>query len=204
MLNDPKSGFQAQVYVNPGPPRQIVLAFAGTQNAADAGTDAEDAISPLVNVAGSQYARAVEVARLLDAQYPGQVVMTGHSLGGDLAAVAAFATGDSAAVTFNAKGTNIQDLETMPGTPWSPDEIQSYAASHIITYGTPDNILATVQNDTPVPGAIGNYVELPPSQSASTLNPIDGHMINALKQSMDEDPRTYNAAVNQTVITGTY
>jgi len=145
---------------------------------------------------------------LVSIRYPGQVTFTGHSLGGDLATVAAFSTGEAPAVTFNAKGTDLQDLETMPNAPWSPGEIHQYAQSHIIEYRTGNDPLTMLQERTPVvrdiaPDALGNHLSLPAGhdRSASGLlgtveKPVEGHMINSLREAMDRDPQTYDSQLS--------
>jgi RHS repeat-associated protein len=95
--NDMKSnnGFQAGIFSNG---KETVVAFAGS-NGAD---DWDDNARAFTGARTAQYEQAVRVAtRVSQVIGKGELSLTGHSLGGGLAGVAAAATG-RAATTFNA------------------------------------------------------------------------------------------------------
>ena len=102
-----EAGFSASLYVNDRR-QEFALSFRGS----DTREDFEKANFPqAVGVETDQYHRAAELAgRVRDSFGNGSnLTMTGHSLGGGLAAVAAIATG-SKAVTMNAAGVHASTL----------------------------------------------------------------------------------------------
>ena len=100
------NGFGAKAFIdNTG--KQIVLAFAGTDNIKDIIAD-ETFINPLgqpSSVFREYVTNAAAILASLKSQYPNaeKITLTGHSLGGAVAQVLASATGLSA-TTFNAPG----------------------------------------------------------------------------------------------------
>ena len=188
LLNDPKSGFHAEVFQGPPPNNEIIVAFAGTHESNDWSANFSDTMGGSWANAGSQEREAEALARLVYNQYGDKVIFTGHSLGGDLATVASYATGSAPAVTFNAKGTNLDNLSTMDYA-WSPGEIKSYASSHIIAYHTSNDPLTFAQESplSPVsdvaPDALGNHVTL-----ADGHDLITGHGTDAVDSAMAHDP----------------
>lgn len=103
MLEDPSTGFRAGIYTDGS--GHYVLAFAGSN-------DGKDWLNNLEQGAGfssQQYLEAKNLAMAAKVAYGDNLVITGHSLGGGLAALAAAKTG-SAAVTFNAAGVHDDTL----------------------------------------------------------------------------------------------
>ncbi len=89
----------------------------------------------------SQYEMAVALAYLVRAKYGQNVTFVGHSLGGGLATAAAYATRGNA-VTFNSAGLSWRyKLGSAPGN----------ITAHYIR----GEILSTVQDFMPIPGAVG-------------------------------------------------
>ena len=101
---DTKYGMQATVYQNAD--GKYVLAFRGTELDREPGKDLGN------DIAGGAFTsfqvnEAINVStKLAKAVGPENVDFTGHSLGGELASVAAIATGGQA-VTFNAAGVSV-------------------------------------------------------------------------------------------------
>ena len=110
-LHDPRSGFDARIFTDGH--GHYIISFTGT----DPGVNPFDGlnIDELHDVAGagwfsSQTDQAVRLAVALQLSVgAGNLVLTGHSLGGRNAAAAAVATG-SHAVTFDAAGLSDADL----------------------------------------------------------------------------------------------
>ena len=101
---DTKYGMQATVYQNAD--GKYVLAFRGTELDREPGKDLSN------DIAGGAFTsfqvnEAINVStKLAKAVGPENLDFTGHSLGGELASVAAIATGGQA-VTFNAAGVSV-------------------------------------------------------------------------------------------------
>lgn len=107
MLENPDTGFRAGIYTD-GEGR-YTLAFAGSNELQDwTGANFQQGIG----WQNEQYDQAVELAQAADAAFGDGLVITGHSLGGGLAATASLATGN-AAVTFNASGVHDNTIERL-------------------------------------------------------------------------------------------
>jgi len=106
-LENPQSGFRAGIYVDGE--GNHVLAFTGSNDVKD---------WTLANFRqglgweSEQYDEAVQLAQLASAAYGDGLAITGHSLGGGLAATAAMAV-DGAAVTFNASGVHDRTIASL-------------------------------------------------------------------------------------------
>ncbi|MEU7764151.1 hypothetical protein AB0B25_03370 [Nocardia sp. NPDC049190] len=113
-LDNPKSGFTSAVYRrdNADGSQDTVLAFAGTaeRNWRDIWRDVQTNITQGMGLREPQYEQAVRLAKLMKVHSGGNLAVTGHSLGGGLADLAAL-TSDVPAVTFNAAGLADQTLE---------------------------------------------------------------------------------------------
>lgn len=148
LLNDPSTGFQAQVFTDGS--GNFVLAFAGSEII---GPD-----YPLNNIpqaAGMptpQHAQAAALALMLDAAIPsGGLSFAGHSLGGGLASVAALVTGNPAA-TFNAAGVHSNTLFFL-----GLDPVQAHQDAEnglIVTYSVEGEFLTSLQEDGLVSGLL--------------------------------------------------
>jgi hypothetical protein len=126
---DPKTGFKTMVYkyTTPEGETAYALAFAGTED----GTDWLEANIPAVYGRSSQHPKALEAYKALDdyikAKDKGaKIVLTGHSLGGGLAANVA-QHHKLPAITFNAAGTNLttHGIQNALDAKW--DNIDSYS-----------------------------------------------------------------------------
>lgn len=107
LLENPQSGFRAGIYTDGD--GNHVLAFAGSNDLKDwTGANFRQGLG----WQSEQYDEAVQLAQLASAAYGDNLAITGHSLGGGLAATAAMAV-DGAAVTFNASGVHDRTIEGM-------------------------------------------------------------------------------------------
>jgi hypothetical protein len=190
------TGLHATVYLRPipdghgqGHEYEVVVAFGSTElktplDIAQDGlyADLGDAVGGnALNVLPNQQRQATELASLVAKSYgTDNIVFTGHSLGGDLAAQAAMESGASA-VTWNAKGTNLQDLY---GDQW-PDQQRIASAAHqrILAYSTSNDGLTGVQEGSILPDSIGTRVVVPTERPES---PLAGHMLDAFPTSLDQ------------------
>lgn len=171
LLENPESGFRAGIYADGD--GNHVLAFAGSNDLKDwtganfrqgLGWDAE------------QYDEAVQLAQLASAAYGDDLAITGHSLGGGLAATAAMAV-DGAAVTFNASGVHDSTIEALgldPGTAKA-----DAADGQIRRYNVDGEALTTAQQDiwvvNGVPDAPGHEIVLDdpsPLTGFDRFNPV--------------------------------
>ncbi|GEM_PF-4987788 len=147
-------GFRAAVYRDAD--GHVVMAFAGTDPTSwkDWKTD----VAQGVGLFPSQYEKAIRMSMTVAAHIgPDNLVLTGHSLGGGLAAAASLATGASA-MTFNAAGvnSNIQLALAMvnPSAAAQSDRL-------IHNYYVDGDPLTTLQNARIGPTAVGTQIRLP-------------------------------------------
>ena len=171
LRHNSSSGFDADIYTD-GQGR-YALAFRGT----DQGKDWATNLGQGLGFETSQYNQAIALSRQAKVAFGEELVITGHSLGGGLAAVGAI-TADTPAVTFNAAGVKDKTLERVgidPDAARAQAEaggIRRYAVDHEILTGLQERNLATRYL---MPDAIGNKVELPdpePLTGFSKINPF--------------------------------
>ncbi len=138
-LEDPATGFRAGIFTD-GDGR-YVLAFSGSN-------DGQDWLNNLAQGQGlpaAQYAQAVQLASQAQAAFgqDGNLVITGHSLGGGLAAIASAETG-AAAVTFNAAGVHDDTLRAFG---MDPDTVKQEAEDgQIRAYSVDGEFLSSLQD----------------------------------------------------------
>jgi len=174
LLADDGDGFLAGVYraIGPDGQTQLVVVMGATTIGADRNPDGttagilddvvEDAIGGLVP--SPQAMDAIRLAEAVQATGTGDdVVYTGHSLGGRLAAVASMTTGN-AAVTFNAAGVSDPMLAYCAGmTGADPDEMRARLdAGQIRGYQTSDDPLTFAQENAG--GVSGAMPDIPGTQ----------------------------------------
>ncbi|MDR1441798.1 MAG: hypothetical protein LBJ02_05330 [Bifidobacteriaceae bacterium] len=101
------TGFSAEIYVGPAPDNQVIVAYPGTADGNDWGT----------NVMGSVFLTAQDkmaiklASRVQQAWHDSELMFVGHSHGGRLAALGSVATGCEA-ITLNAEGTSKEWLQS--------------------------------------------------------------------------------------------
>lgn len=108
VFHDEKSGFDASLYRDTSTtPPKIVIAFRGTHS----GADWKNNLTQGMGLEAEQYKRAVELAEKVQKSYKGeQIEVTGHSLGGGLATIAAAKIGVKA-ITFNAANVHADNFK---------------------------------------------------------------------------------------------
>jgi uncharacterized Zn-binding protein involved in type VI secretion len=159
-LNDPKTGFHAAVFRSEVD-GSYVLAYRGTQP-----TSWRDWVLGNAQGAGAntpQYRQAFDLANATHAAYGDNLSMTGHSLGGGLAATGSLATGVPAD-TFNAAGVH----------GWTMDRYGldgSQANNLINAYNVDGEVLTGLQESTWAPDAIGVNHNLPAVDAAGNPRP---------------------------------
>jgi len=175
LLENPDTGFRAGIYTDGD--GNYVLAYAGSNEARDwTGANLRQGLG----WQSEQYDQAVQLAQLADEAWGDSLVITGHSLGGGLAATAAFATGN-AAVTFNASGVHDNTIENLG---LDVDAAKADAeAGQIRRYNVDGDPLTTLQQDTwglsgAMPDAPGHEITLdspyPPLEGLEwTWNPVE-------------------------------
>lgn len=155
-LVDPQSGFYARVYAHNEHGYALVL--RGT----DEGQDWHSNLRQGVGLKDAQYDRAVEVSTAARNAFGDNLVLTGHSLGGGLAALGALRTGVPA-VTFNAAGIHNRTLHTFG----IDEDVRQFAANsgHIRRYTVENDVLTVLQEHALqtrllLPSAIGYRIRL--------------------------------------------
>lgn len=186
LLENSDTGFRAGIYTDGD--GNHVLAFAGSNDLNDwTGANFRQG----VGWDSEQYDQAVQLAQLASSAYGDELAITGHSLGGGLAAVAAMAV-DGAAVTFNASGVHDRTIE---GLGLDPATTKADAADgQIRRYNVDGEALTQAQQDIWVvnnlPDAPGHEIVLDdpaPLTGWDRFNPvaivqhsIDKHMQDAV------------------------
>ncbi len=201
------SGLRAGLYTNAD--GAVVLAFKGTDIKNSVGTLARDARADVVQGAGfpsAQYAHAVELTRRAYSAYGENLVLTGHSLGGGLAAQATLAvgTGNIPAVVFNNAAVHPRNLArenplfaNNGGVQRAPDggsftndpALAPYFAEQggmVRSYVVDNEILTRLQDRLPfMPSAIGHREILPPHGSGPFAT-FGAHGTDAVMRSFDQ------------------
>jgi len=192
LRSNASSGFDADIYTDGN--GRFVLAYRGT----DAGKDWATNLGQGLGFETSQYNQAMMIARQAKVAFGDELVITGHSLGGGLAAVGAAVTG-APAVTFNAAGVKDATLERVN---LDPGAVRREAESGQIRRYAVDNEILTELQEKKFPtrylmaDAIGNKIELPDPDPLSfwqNLNPvksikhsIDMHLMDAVIRAQEK------------------
>jgi hypothetical protein len=192
LLKNQSSGFLAVVYGD-GQGRHVV-AYSGTDEPKDWVTN----LGQGLGFETSQYNQAMALARQAKIAFGQDMVITGHSLGGGLAAAAAVAT-DTPAVTFNASGVHDKTLERIG---LDPGAVKHEAGQGLIRrYAVQNEILTELQENKPIirhlmPDAVGHKIELPdpdPLTFWQKLNPVKSikhgvamHYIDAVIEAQEQ------------------
>lgn len=171
LLENPQSGFRAGIYTDGN--GNHVLAFAGSNELKDwTGANFRQGLG----WESEQYDEAVQLAQLASAAYGEDLAITGHSLGGGLAATAAMAV-DGAAVTFNASGVHDRTIERLGLDPAAAKA--DAADGQIRRYNVDGEVLTKAQQDiwvvNNIPDAPGHEIVLDdpaPLSGWNRFNPI--------------------------------
>lgn len=190
-LHDSRSGFGANFYASAR--GHVVLAFTGT----DEGGDWRHNLRQGLGLRDAQYDQAVELAAEARRAFGPDLVLTGHSLGGGLAATAAMVH-EVPAVTFNAAGVHDRTLERLG---FDAGVLKREAAEGLIrSYAVESELLTHLQEDSfplkhVMPDAPGHRIELPdpdPLRFMERLVPgrmlmhrVDLHYVEAVMRAQD-------------------
>lgn len=186
LLENKSSGFLAAMYGDGH--GHYVLAYSGTDEPKDWLTNFGQGLG----FETSQYNQAMALAMQAKVAYGDGLVLTGHSLGGGLAAAAAVAT-DTPAITFNAAGVHNRTFDRIG---LDGDAAKEAAAQGLIRrYAVSNEILTELQENKFIinhlmPDAVGHKIELPDPDPLSFwqgLNPVKSikhgialHMIDSV------------------------
>ena len=191
LMHDAKSGFDASFYRDAQ--GHVVLAFTGT----DEGRDWKHNFGQGLGRKDAQYDRALTLGRKAREAFGENVIFTGHSLGGGLAAAAGMAN-DVPAVTFNASGVHDNTLERHG---FDADVLKREAEQGAIrSYRVDNEILTHLQEDSiplkwAMPDAPGHEIVLPDPDPLSfferlvpgrmLMHRVDLHYIEAVMEAQD-------------------
>lgn len=169
-LVDKKTGLKAAIYKSDfeAPPK-TVIAFAGTEDMADVKVN----VAQGVGRETKQYNQGMEItSHLANALGPENLEVTGHSLGGGVAAAGSTVTGVKA-TTFNAAGLSPQTAKRLN----IDKETQKERAKNIDAYNSDNDPLTAIQDSVLTPGmnkAVGNryVISAAPKNALSWKNKI--------------------------------
>lgn len=165
LLQDDGTSFKAGLYRDEA--GHVVLAFAGTEGIT-AGKDWWTNAKQGLGFDAKQYREAVELAAQAKMAFGEDLVVTGHSLGGGLAATASLVH-DIPAVTFNAAGVND---ETLRRNGLDPEHSREAAREGLIRrYVVDGEALNYAQDHLPIPDAPGRLISLADPDPLPPLTP---------------------------------
>ena len=205
-LTDAKSGFDAALYRNEQ--GLVVLAFNGT----DQGRDWRSNLRQGLGLTDVQYDKSVALACKAHQAFGPNLVLSGHSLGGGLAATAGMVH-DIPTVTFNAAGVHDATLERFDRDAATVKQqardglVRSYEVrNELLTYLQEDNLLSRWV----MPDAPGHRIQLPDPDPASLFqrmvpglmlkHRLDLHGIDAVLQAHEQsglESRSWPASSSQ-------
>lgn len=119
------NGFKYAIYENIQNPNEIIIAYAGTDSAADWISNIQMATDNIPD----QYAQAINTYNTIKSENPNaNITITVHSLGGSLAQLVGAATGSNT-VTFNPYGTSEISIQVGINPAKKYDNIKNYNVS---------------------------------------------------------------------------
>lgn len=148
----PQDGFAAVLSMTED--GQYILAFRGTDGLGNWSAN----LGQSLGLSSSQYQQALELGGAVFQATGGNVLFTGHSLGGGLASAAAVGTGGRA-ITFNAAGLHSATVSGSHGG----------IRAHYIR----GDWLSTLQDFTPLPNAAGTRISHPGRGGALARHGLD-------------------------------
>jgi type IV secretion system effector X-Tfes-like protein/DUF2974 family protein len=191
LLHDGKSGFDASLYRDAS--GAVVVAYAGT----DEGKDWRHNFRQGLGFQDAQYDQAIALAQQAKQAFGSNVVLTGQSLGGGLAAAASMVS-EVPAITFNAAGVHDKTLERYG---FDANVLKQEAEQGLIrTYRVKNELLTHLQEDSiplkwAMPDAPGHKIELPDPDPLTfferlvpgkmLLHRLDLHYIEAVMEAQD-------------------
>ena len=201
------TGMQATIYQNAD--GKYVLAFRGTELGftLDGAEDvANDIMGGTTTTTSLQVLNAISLStKLAKAVGPENVDFTGHSLGGELASVAAIATGGQA-VTFNAAGVSLTSETLARGScltnfgtqsPSDGSNVKAYSYALDPLNNVQDGLNGTDIVELVAPRAYGERHIIPPNEGASLFD--DNHSVERMYGPLDaqyENPSANHIAAS--------
>jgi hypothetical protein len=172
LLHDAKSGYDAAIYTdNNG---RYAVAFRGT----DQGKDWKTNLGQGLGFETTQYNLATQLGMQAKVAFGDNVVFTGHSLGGGLAAAAMVAT-DAPGMTFNAAGLTDKSMKRLGLDPAAVREHVEHG--QIRNYQVKGEILTHVQEKSVLSPVMANAIGL--DMSLPDPGPLKGiHKINPFEK----------------------
>ena len=210
---DTENGMQASVYQNAD--GKYVVAFRGTElgltveGVKDVGSDFMGGTNFNLGMASPQVLSAIALStKVAKAVGPENVDFTGHSLGGELASVAAIATGGQA-VTFNAAGVSLTSEAIARGScltnfgtqsPKDGSNVKAYSYALDPLNNVQDGLNGTDIVELVAPRAYGErHIVSMNSDTKFSANPIDYHHMEYLYGPLDaqyENPKANHIAAS--------
>lgn len=191
LLHDSKSGFDASLYRDAA--GAVVIAYAGS----DELKDWKHNLRQGIGLQDAQYDQAISLARQARQVFGNDVILTGQSLGGGLAAAASMVS-EVPAVTFNAAGVHDRTLERYD---FDADVLKREAAHGLVrAYHVRNELLTHLQEDSiplkwAMPDAAGHRIELPDPDPLTfferlvpgkmLMHRLDLHFIEAVMEAQD-------------------
>lgn len=191
LLHDAKSGFDASFYRDAS--GAVVLAYAGS----DEWKDWPHNFRQGLGFQDVQYDQAIALAQEAKRAFGDNVILTGQSLGGGLAAAASMVN-EVPAVTFNAAGVHDKTIERYG---FDADALKREAEQGLIrTYQVRNEFLTHLQEDSiplkwAMPDAPGHKIELPDPDPLTfferlvpgkmLMHRVDLHFIEAVMEAQD-------------------
>ena len=191
LLHDVKTGFDASFYRDAQ--GAVVLAYAGS----DEWQDWPHNFRQGLGFQDAQYDQAIALAREAKQAFGDNVVLTGQSLGGGLAAAASMVN-EVPAVTFNAAGVHDRTIERYG---FDAGVLKQEAEQGLIrTYHVKNEILTHLQEDSiplkwTMPDAPGHKIELPDPDPLTfferlvpgkmLMHRVDLHFIESVMEAQD-------------------
>ena len=210
---NPGNGMQATIYQNAD--GKYVVAFRGTElgltveGVKDVGSDFMGGTNFNLGMASPQVLSAIALStKVAKAVGPENVDFTGHSLGGELASVAAIATGGQA-VTFNAAGVSLTSEAIARGncqnnfgtqSPLDGSNVKAYSYVLDPLNNFQDDLNGTDIVELAAPRAYGErHIVSMNSDTKFSANPIDYHHMEYLYGPLDaqyENPKVNHIAAS--------
>ena len=152
-------GFRAELFQDEKT-GQYVLAFAGTNDLADAATDIGQGLAFKTKQYDYAMKLADDVAKQFAKKGGAKLEFVGHSLGGGLATAAAAITG-AKATTFNPAGVAPETVARVKNTAGKPGSLADIKPSQVTAYRIAGDVLTTTQDALPgMPDKVGRKVTL--------------------------------------------